>query len=574
MKLPAMFTRMLSTLALSNWAIFWATVTGIAGTLIFVPDHSQPYHFLPWLAVALAAQAAFALTIVVARTMWSSPSPVLVMVALIVGGIVRGAVIAFGGALLGLQALGAAMLAQRIMNSAVICLIGGALIGGILTSLADFRRQYRMLLDRALLLERLDHDLHTIDRSVLQDWSAIKRELDVSIDQTRELLAGGVSNANLHDAASLLSTAVDDTLRPASRAIWPGTPPDYPVVSVRSVFSATISTWQLPLREILGFFAVVVGIGAIVRVGLLQGLIFTGTFLLVTGSILGLSAIAAHMVPRRAKLIAAMTLIALPVVLVAAGPLLDNITFGGSPDTAANVIMAVQAPIFTVLIAMVVEGMHQRQHVLESLQARIDADVQSLMQSESAAASDAQNLSLFVHHSVQSELSALSLQLREATLTTDQRTREDVSNLTLERLARIRGLDAASPPWLAPDSGAMRITRIIEAWDGILDVEVSLPESDVCRHDQWQVAAPIIEEGLANAARHGDATWVRISGQIVDGALILQILDNGQGTSNALSSPQGDATSGIGLQWLDRVAPNHWSLRTDDKGSQLSVTIH
>lgn len=558
-------TTWLSPLALSNTALAWATLIGGFSTLVLVPGpHGPGILSWQWLAIAAASQAAFALIVVVARLSIRGPGPVAVLLTLAVGGVVRGAIIAVGAAMVGGQTITAASVVTRAFNSAVISVVGVALIGATLAWRADFRAQYRLLRDRALLLGHAADDGEQIDPDVLDAWTSMKGGLDRAIRDASEHLSAGASRRDLDRAAALLSDAVDIGLRPAARAMWQEAIPDEAPLRVRSLLAETIGRWRLPLLAILGFLAVVVGIGSLVRSGLVDGGAYTLRYLIVTGALLWLSTSLARARPRVAPAIAVCTLVLLPPLVLLGDYWIGDVLLGLPEDPTGQIIVALQTPFTTVFIAMAVGAVRDRQQVLEALQARIDIEATLLRQGDGR---DAQRLSLFVHHSVQSELSALALQIREAASTADIATMEDVRLGALERLGNLEALDAHSPPWLREGTGRERIARIVEAWTGLLAIDIDVPEESACRPHQWGIAARVIEEGLANSARHGGASHVKIRGEEEHGALSLRLIDDGTPAASAT------AERGIGTQWLDRVAPGDWSLEHSTRGTTLTVRI-
>ncbi|MGI9186191.1 MAG: hypothetical protein ACR2J9_01495, partial [Gaiellales bacterium] len=101
----------------------------------------------------------------------------------------------------------------------------------------------------------------------------------------------------------------------------------------------------------------------------------------------------------------------------------------------------------------------------------------------------------FMHHSVQSELAALAMQLQEAALTDEADTMRGVGASVLTRLGAIQQLDVSAPPWLEQSDGYERLAEVVGAWTGILEVQVELPEAHACASHQWRVATQEIEEG-------------------------------------------------------------------------------
>ena len=129
-------------------------------------------------------------------------------------------------------------------------------------------------------------------------------------------------------------------------------------------------------------------------------------------------------------------------------------------------------------------------------------------------------------------------------------------------------LDEATPPWLRTISSYARIDSIANAWNGIARISIDLPAEAAVRDDQWLIAAQVIEEGIANAIRHGDATRIHVEGNLDQGRLVLTLTDNGtQGVDSTHASP------GLGLHWLESVAPGDWSFVRSAETSRLVVGI-
>lgn len=562
-------TTWLSPLALSRTALAWATVIGTFSTLVLVPGTSGPGLFTwQWLAVAAASQAVFAAVILAVGRFLSAPGPIAVLLTLAVSGALRGAVIAFGAGAIGLNALTTGSMVGRMANSAVISVIGVSLIGATLAWRADFRAQYRLLRDRALLIGTAAQDGEVIEPEVLDAWTTLKGDLDTTLQSASNRLADGASQEDLYDAADLLLRAIDVRLKPATRAMWQESIPEEQPVRLRALFVDTIARWQPPLRVILGFLAVVVGIGSVVRSGLVYGGAYTLRYIVATGLVLWLSTVLARARPRLSPAIALVTLVLLPPLVILSDYAIGDTLLGLPEDPTGQIIVALQTPITIVFISMAVEAVRDRQRVLAALQSRIDSEAADLRRRADRSQRDAQRLSLFVHHSVQSELSALAMQVREAASTGDTATMEDVRLAALERLEHLEALDAHSPPWLGHVGGRERIAQVSDAWTGILDISVDLPGPAECRPDQWHLAAQVVEEGLANAARHGGAGRVDIAGQVEGGDLVLRITDDGSSHRRESQPPPG-----LGTQWLDRVAPGDWTREQTAQGAQLCVRI-
>ena len=76
----------------------------------------------------------------------------------------------------------------------------------------------------------------------------------------------------------------------------------------------------------------------------------------------------------------------------------------------------------------------------------------------------------------------------------------------------------------------------------------------------------IVEEAIANAVRHANANQIRISAEMLEDSRVrFSILNNGiSGKEESL---------GLGSAWLDHHAPNSWSRKKLENGSELIFTI-
>lgn len=567
MRAPSWASTWFSRHDLSNTAIVWATIIGGFSSLVLVPGPQGLGHLTwRWALGVLASQAVFAIILVSVRRAVPRPEPMVVFLTLAIGGATRGIVIELSAESLSGDALSVAVITARAVNSSVVSVIGVALIGATLAWRADFRTQYRLLRDRATLLGNATQEGDAVEPSVLEAWTSLKHHLDITLKEASRRLETGATPQDFEAAAELLTQAIDVNLRPAARAMWRETVPEESPIKFSALLVDTIAQWRLPLREILAFFLVVVGLGSLMRSGIVDGGAYTLRYLIVTGLLLWASTSLARLMPMHAPTIAVVTMLILPPMILLGDHLIGSTLLGLPADPAGQIVVALQTPITTVFIAMAIEAVRARDDVLSALQARIDTEVALLHQQEGRSRRDAQRLSLFVHHTVQSELSAIAMSASEAASGNDLATMSAVSRRARERIGQLESLDAHSAPWVHSPGGRERIDIVVQAWTGLLHIDLQLPDEASCRADQWQLAARVVEEALANSARHSGATRVWITARCEHGALAIHISDDGR-----RASPMSDP--GLGSWWLDRIAPGGWSLVHTDEGSTLCVEI-
>jgi hypothetical protein len=127
-------------------------------------------------------------------------------------------------------------------------------------------------------------------------------------------------------------------------------------------------------------------------------------------------------------------------------------------------------------------------------------------------------------------------------------------------------LQSALEPFEAPITSAKELEEsILAQWSGLVDLNFEfLPKEMVLTQDTWSLVSGVVEEGVANAVRHGFASSVKISVISSDTDLILSIRDDGTGPRQG--SP------GIGTAFFN-VISNDWILKHTGSGSQLRIVL-
>jgi len=181
----------------------------------------------------------------------------------------------------------------------------------------------------------------------------------------------------------------------------------------------------------------------------------------------------------------------------------------------------------------------------------------------------------FLHDHVQAGLVALMLQMRLLARNTDEATASGISAV-IDEMERMRSEDVRTASrQLSPaieDVGlATALQELSLTYRPGMQVEVDLAQAGELGGDRARALAiyRIIEQGLLNAAVHGQADEVQVS--VSDGAVILvQVRDNGRGLS-----PE-PLTRGTGTSLIDAwtgVLKGEWRLVRDGDATLLEVRI-
>lgn len=552
----------LSPLSLSWRALGWFALIGVPAVLITVPNVSgSGVWSWRWWVVALAGQGACAVVAVLGRPFaegrWCTQK---VAAILIVAGAARGAVIAWVGQTLGVIADPSWL--ARISNSVLVTLVLLGFLGVMIRSARDYDDQYRTLVERAVAVEVARLNGESIDPEVLQSWSNVKGRIDNSVRAAIQSLDEGSDAASLRTASDLLRAAVDSDVRPASRELLSAVPTQPRQLRRRELLAQTLSPWNPPVAAVTLTLALIVGLGTFVRLGVTTAVAYTIAYLLAVATTLRLSTTLARRTGRdRAIALTTLTLLVPGVFLL--GLLITQIP-GVVSDPVGGALVSIQTPATIIAVSMVVRLNSERRAVLESLQQTIDAGTIALLATDVRRRDDATSLGTFVHHSVQSELSALAIQLDEASVGADPTVMVEVHARVMDRLVRLEAIDPHKPPWLRASTGRERIDEIAHAWDGIAEVSLDVGPEVSGRPDQWHIAAQIVEEGLANAVRHGGARNIGVTAHVVDTALVVVIEDDGV---------LGDDQPGVGSRWLDLTVGKEWSLSVVAGRTRLAATI-
>lgn len=552
----------LSPLSLSWRALGWFAIIGIAAVLITVPEAagSGVWSWRWWL-VAVAGQVACTVVVTAGRPLaagrWSSQK---VLMVLALAGAVRGAVIAWSGQSLGV--ISDPSWASRIGNSVLVTVVLLGFLGLMFRSAREYDEQYRTLVERAVAVEVARSIGEPIDSGVLRSWSSVKGRIDEAVRVAQQTLESPGSSTSLRKASSVLRDAVDDDIRPTSRELM-GTAA-LPSRGLRwyELLSQAIDPWRPPVAAVMVTLGLIVGLGSFVRLGITTAASYTLTYLLAVGLALLLSTSLARRTGRD-RAVAITTLALMPPMVFALGLLITMLP-GVISDPVGGALVALQTPATTIVVTMVARLSSERRAVLESLQSTIDSGTVSLLATDIRRRDDALNLGTYVHHSLQSELSALAIQMDEAAAAGDPLVVEKVRLRVLERLGRLEAIDPTEPPWLRSSTGRERIDEIARAWEGIAEVSLELGPADAGRLDQWHIAAQIVEEGLANAVRHGGARRIAVTVRLQDDSLIVAIDDDGILSEHA---------PGAGSRWLDSTVGEQWSRTVIAGRTRLEASI-
>jgi signal transduction histidine kinase len=127
-------------------------------------------------------------------------------------------------------------------------------------------------------------------------------------------------------------------------------------------------------------------------------------------------------------------------------------------------------------------------------------------------------------------------------------------------------LQSALEPFEAPITSAQELEEsLLAQWSGLVEIKLEfLPKEMMLNQDIWSLVSGVVEEGVANAVRHGFASSVSVSVLHNDSDLIVSIRDDGTGPR------QGPP--GIGSAFYSAIS-NDWVLKDTGSGSKLRLVL-
>lgn len=504
----------------------WAAVTPvgvIAAPLAAYPAAAGLGEGMHWLLIGLLAQAPMGIVMLIGgwlvrRVPWPR---LLTCGAVLVAGAARGLTIALVGH--------APDVATRTLSSSVTMAIWLLVIGAALDSHERYRREVDELLARLVA-----HELHGRLLDDGETRAARVASADRLAETSHELrtIVGGAAEDHARTAA-LLQAAIETRLRPLSHDLWFSPRPLPPQAHRRRVMLARIATADVPVLPLFLSAIVLLPWGSVVLHGAWRSAIVGVSVAVAYGCMLVIARRLRGR-PRAAAIIRYLGIFLLPAAAGGAA-----IAILGLGHRLSPIAVALGLPMITLGVAAAITLSADRARTIAELRARLaepdwDRHLGDLVRREVD-----ESTATMLHNSVQPVLMAAALQLQlAAALNEPERARD-----ALDRA--LRAIDEAEAPDAGATTGRLRLEQAGDAWQGIADVDLHLPDAEV-EAAEWNLLADVIHESIANAVRHGRATAIRVDIAVSPVAVTVTFTDNG-------TAPGTAGMPGLGATWLASV---------------------
>ena len=198
---------------------------------------------------------------------------------------------------------------------------------------------------------------------------------------------------------------------------------------------------------------------------------------------------------------------------------------------------------------------------------------------ELAVIDERNRLARDLHDSVKQQVFAISMQLSAARTSLSVTDKVYQSVTEAERLAQQAGAELTTlirelrPPGLESKTLTTAIREHVEVWSrqNKIEADMNLQENVSVDWQAEQTLFRVLQEALANVARHSQASWVAVNLESVNGFVKLGIEDNGTGFDSE------NIARGVGLDSMqERLAVVNGKLEVSSrkpKGTRVTATV-
>lgn len=385
-----------------------------------------------------------------------------------------------------------------------------------------------------------------IDAALSPARISIERRL---VDQEQTL-----ANDDWSTVASELRLAARATVRPLSRHLWNYPPPRLKGPGLVRVLRTIVTEQPFqPMVLILIYWATTFG-GAIVALGWINGVI---SLVIGTGLIAGILG-GANVLMRRNPRHHALFFIAATIALQLTGLLsfLLRDAWGATPYTWEEYALSCIGGVALIFVTSGFGSMRTyRADLARTLRADIDKELRESIVASAHLAQLARESARVLHGSVQTRLVACAVAIEQAS------SNQDVEAF---RAAMHEAHDALFPPALDVEETrplAEQLEHTISLWSGLCTVGLTVdPSLSALSGAQARDIRRVVEEAINNAITHGEANQIAIGLSHNDGAVVIDLTDNGLG-------PQCHEP-GLGSALFDSVCES-WELTAVPQGSRF-----
>jgi len=393
--------------------------------------------------------------------------------------------------------------------------------------------------------------------------------LDSDIDQTLTSARKGfeeqltdqetaMSQEHWPTIALALRSAAHDSIRPLSRRLWFRTPLPAQRMSIRLILRNILTKQPFQLPSLMLIYVLTAFAGAVTNLGWPVGLLTIGVGVGLIGIVLGGGNALMSRSPHRHAVIFIAAALVLQLTSLLAFPV--RAQWGAVPYTWTEFILAVIASVLLILLTSAVGSVgNYRDDVARTFRSDVDQEFLASVAASRHIAQIARESARTLHGTVQTRLIVCAVAIERATEQQDVESFQRALHEAYEVLARPRQDSHAET------TVAVEVERKVGLWSGLCDITVEIDPA--VRQVDGRTARDVgrvVEEGLSNAIKHGEATWIAVFVRVESDRVLVEVIDDGHGISGG--------KPGLGSALLD-TSCHSWSIRDTGQGAHLRAVV-
>jgi len=552
-----------------TWRIYFFTLPIDAFVLIFAADHRLKSwnDVWAWGCVALIAHICLIPLMavgVIQSQNWRSWKFDLVFLLLL--GAARGVVINYCVEMWDLTQTVSYW--YKVFNSSVALpqwFVGVAIL---FESKRNYERTFRELFAKAMRKEQDTHERRDMlppgNSSVDEAVARLQFITSSLASDIQQLLNRPKLLSDYTIEANRIQELIDNDIRPTSAELWSTNKVNTPKIPLRTLLSISLleSRLRVPLVVLISVPYLFVGLngGFGLKIALVQCALILAYNLV---SFVFVEVLLKLKITSRAisNIILLTSGFVIPIFIQLNFVSMEFKTSGKLTDL---IIYHSVLTITFVALLLIVNGYNvvtsQREEVLASLESHILGEKYNESLTQGGDAQHKSDLANYLHGEIQAGLTASSLLLQQAAKSGDS----DLAQEALERASGLLNQDLTNITFTRMAAPALKIQKIVDAWKGIADISVVLPPYEQLGETTLRSLVQLIEESIANAIRHAQASDIKISGVLKENVLTISIISNGE--------PMAKGRAGLGTKMFNELT-EEWSYSAESGHNRLTLTL-
>ncbi len=401
------------------------------------------------------------------------------------------------------------------------------------------------------LVQRMQLALESdIDQTITSARMALEEQL---ADQETAL-----SQERWPTIALALRSAAQESIRPLSRRLWFQTPLPAQRMSNLQILSNVLTQQPFQIPSLMLIYVLTAFAGAVTNLGWLVGLLTLVTGVSLIGIVLGGGNALMRRAPHRHAAIFIAATVVLQMTSVLSFPV--RAEWGAVPYTWTEFILATIAGVLLILLTSAVGSMrNHRDDVARTFRSDIDQEFLASVAASRHIAQIARESARTLHGTVQTRLISCAVAIERAAKQQDVESFQRALHEANVVLARPRQ-DSRADTTVAGE-----VERKVELWSGLCDITVEIDPA--VRQVEGRTARDVgrvVEEGLGNAIKHGDAARIEVFVRVESDGILVDVIDDGHGIAGG--------KLGLGSALLDNSCRS-WSLRDTGRGAHLHAVV-